>query len=43
MSVITPKNCFHQPQVADLRLIACPAEEADALGKRFMKEITDLL
>ena len=24
MSVITPKDCFHQPQVADLRLIACP-------------------
>ena len=24
MSVIIPKDCFHQPQVADLRLIACP-------------------
>ena len=27
MSVITPKDCFHQPQVADLRLIACPGAE----------------
>lgn len=27
MSVIIPKDCFHQPQVADLRLIACPGAE----------------
>ena len=33
MSVIIPKDCFHQPQVADLRLIACPGAE----------ELTDLI
>ena len=39
MSVITPKDCFHQPQVADLRLIACPGAEelTNLIGKHLVR------
>ena len=42
MSVITPKDCFHQPQVADLRLIACPgAEELTNLCLLYTSDAAD--
>ena len=39
MSVIIPKDCFHQPQVADLRLIACPGAEELTNLTYFMPEV----
>ena len=43
MSVITPKDCFHQPQVADLRLIACPGAEelTNLIDKHLVRWATD--